>query len=76
MHSCKVIVMMMMMIGMMVNSLPANYGNENTKIFLIGEIFVRKKLDSGSIKVLGGQPGDRALGLPGALVGFMPQTTR
>ena len=28
------------------------------------------------IRVLGGEPGDRALGLPGALVGFMPQTTR
>ena len=33
-------------------------------------------MDKGSIKVLGGEPGDRALGLPGALVGFMPQTTR
>ena len=36
----------------------------------------RKKLEKGRIKVLGGEPGDRALGLPGALVGFMPQTTR
>ena len=36
----------------------------------------RKKLEKGSIMVLGGKPGDRTLGLPGALVGFLPQTTR
>ena len=28
------------------------------------------------MRLLGGKPGDRSLGLPGNLVGYMPQSTR
>ena len=43
------------------------------KTTLLSCILGRKSLQSGSITVFGGRPGDRALGLPGPLVGFMPQ---
>merc|ERR1719369_340882 len=43
------------------------------KTTLLSCILSRKKLDSGSISVFGGTPGDRRIGLPGALVGYMPQ---
>ena len=36
----------------------------------------RQKLAEGSVRLLGGKPGDRSLGLPGNLVGYMPQSTR
>ena len=36
----------------------------------------RKELSGGNICVMGGEPGDRQLGLPGPLVGFMPQSIR
>ena len=35
----------------------------------------RLPLACGRVTVCGGTPGDRALGLPGPLVGYMPQTT-
>ena len=43
------------------------------KTTLLSCILGRKELDSGNISVFGGIPGDRRLGLPGPLVGFMPQ---
>ena len=39
-------------------------------------VFSRKQLSGGKICVMGGEPGDRQLGLPGPLVGFMPQSIR
>ena len=43
------------------------------KTTLLSCILGRKSLKSGHIAVFGGCPGDRSLGLPGGLVGFMPQ---
>jgi ABC-type multidrug transport system ATPase subunit len=43
------------------------------KTTLLSCILGRKSLDSGMISVFGGFPGDRSIGLPGPLVGFMPQ---
>ena len=43
------------------------------KTTLLSCILGRKALESGTISVYGGKPGDRRLGLPGPLVGFMPQ---
>ena len=43
------------------------------KTTLLSCILGRKSLESGVISVYGGKPGDRQLGLPGPLVGFMPQ---
>ena len=43
------------------------------KTTLLSCILGRKSLESGHIAVFGGCPGDRSLGLPGGLVGFMPQ---
>ena len=43
------------------------------KTTLLSCILGRKELLSGSISVYGGVPGDRNIGLPGHLVGFMPQ---
>ena len=46
------------------------------KTTLLSCVLGRKKLTTGTVRVLGGRPGDRGLGLPGSLVGYMPQTTR
>jgi len=43
------------------------------KTTLLACILGRKKLEAGEIAVFGGEPGDRSIGLPGNLVGFMPQ---
>ena len=43
------------------------------KTTLLSCILGRKSLQSGRIAVFGGCPGDRSIGLPGGLVGFMPQ---
>ena len=43
------------------------------KTTLLSCILGRKPLESGAISVFEGKPGDRRLGLPGPLVGFMPQ---
>eukprot|EP00090_Calanus_glacialis_P008173 TRINITY_DN16497_c0_g1_i1.p1 TRINITY_DN16497_c0_g1~~TRINITY_DN16497_c0_g1_i1.p1 ORF type:complete len:734 (+),score=117.42 TRINITY_DN16497_c0_g1_i1:53-2254(+) len=43
------------------------------KTTLLSCILGRKSLESGIISVFGGTPGDRSIGLPGPLVGFMPQ---
>jgi len=43
------------------------------KTTLLSCILGRKELDFGKISVLGGSPGDRSIGLPGPLVGYMPQ---
>eukprot|EP00092_Neocalanus_flemingeri_P036672 GFUD01039927.1.p1 GENE.GFUD01039927.1~~GFUD01039927.1.p1 ORF type:complete len:741 (+),score=162.42 GFUD01039927.1:103-2325(+) len=43
------------------------------KTTLLACILGRKSLESGDISVFGGTPGDRSIGLPGPLVGFMPQ---
>ena len=43
------------------------------KTTLLSCILGRKYLQSGTITVYGGRPGDRTLGLPGQLVGYMPQ---
>jgi len=43
------------------------------KTTLLSCILGRKYLQSGTITVYGGRPGDRTLGLPGHLVGYMPQ---
>jgi len=45
------------------------------KTTLLSCVLGRKSLDGGSVRVLGGRPGDRSLGLPGTLVGYMPQST-
>merc|ERR1719341_2013609 len=44
------------------------------KTTLLACILARKELSGGKICVMGGEPGDRQLGLPGPLVGFMPQS--
>ncbi|KAK5645536.1 hypothetical protein RI129_006836 [Pyrocoelia pectoralis] len=43
------------------------------KTTLLGCIIGRKKLNSGEIWVLGGRPGSRGSGVPGARIGYMPQ---
>ena len=43
------------------------------KTTLLACILGRKELESGTISVFDGTPGDRSIGLPGSLVGFMPQ---
>ena len=43
------------------------------KTTLLSCILGRKSVKSGDISVFNGIPGDRSIGLPGALVGFMPQ---
>ena len=43
------------------------------KTTLLSCILGRKSLQSGDIRVWGGVPGDRSIGLPGCLVGYMPQ---
>ncbi|KAK4876227.1 hypothetical protein RN001_012649 [Aquatica leii] len=43
------------------------------KTTLLGCIIGRKKLNSGEIWVLGGTPGSRGSGVPGARIGYMPQ---
>ena len=43
------------------------------KTTLLSCILGRKSLQSGDIRVDGGVPGDRSIGLPGCLVGYMPQ---
>jgi len=43
------------------------------KTTLLSCILARKKIDSGVILVNNKVPGDRSSGLPGSLVGFMPQ---
>lgn len=43
------------------------------KTTLLSCILGRKELESGNISVFDGTPGDRNIGLPGPLVGFMPQ---
>ena len=43
------------------------------KTTLLSCILGRKSLDAGEIAVFGGVPGDRSIGLPGSLVGYMPQ---
>ena len=45
-------------------------------IFVHRKTHCRQKLAEGRVRLLGGKPGDRSLGLPGNLVGFMPQSTR
>ena len=43
------------------------------KTTLLSCILGRKSLQSGEIRVMEGVPGDRNIGLPGSLVGYMPQ---
>ena len=43
------------------------------KTTLLSCILGRKSLQSGDIRVWDGVPGDRSIGLPGCLVGYMPQ---
>jgi ABC-type multidrug transport system ATPase subunit len=43
------------------------------KTTLLSCILGRKRMDSGNIQVNGKLPGDRSNGLPGQLVGYMPQ---
>ena len=43
------------------------------KTTLLSCILGRKSLQSGEIRVMEGEPGDRSIGLPGSLVGYMPQ---
>ena len=43
------------------------------KTTLLSCILGRKHLKSGEISVFNGCPGDRSIGLPGGLVGYMPQ---
>ncbi|KAF5291183.1 hypothetical protein FQA39_LY14425 [Lamprigera yunnana] len=43
------------------------------KTTLLGCIIGRKKLNSGEIWVLGGTPGSKGSGVPGARIGYMPQ---
>jgi len=43
------------------------------KTTLLSCILGRKSLKAGDITVFGGVPGDRDIGLPGSLVGYMPQ---
>ena len=45
-------------------------------LFYAKKLSYRQKLAEGSVRLLGGKPGDRSLGLPGNLVGYMPQSTR
>ena len=45
-------------------------------MFVHQKTHCRQKLAEGRVRLLGGKPGDRSLGLPGNLVGFMPQSTR
>merc|ERR1712012_11128 len=45
------------------------------KTTLLSCVLGRQKLAEGRVRLLGGKPGDRSLGLPGNLVGFMPQST-
>ena len=43
------------------------------KTTLLSCILGRKDVKAGEIRVFSGAPGDRSIGLPGGLVGFMPQ---
>ena len=43
------------------------------KTTLLSCILGRKSLEAGEIAVFNGVPGDRSIGLPGSLVGYMPQ---
>ena len=43
------------------------------KTTLLSCILGRKDFKAGDIRVFSGVPGDRSIGLPGGLVGFMPQ---
>ena len=43
------------------------------KTTLLSCILGRKDVKAGEIRVFNGAPGDRSIGLPGGLVGFMPQ---
>lgn len=43
------------------------------KTTLLSCILGRKSLEGGEISVFNGVPGDRSIGLPGSLVGYMPQ---
>ena len=43
------------------------------KTSLLSVIVGRRHLRSGTVRVLGGVPGDRRCGVPGPRVGFMPQ---
>ena len=43
------------------------------KTTLLSCILGRKVLEAGQISVFNGVPGDRTIGLPGSLVGYMPQ---
>ena len=43
------------------------------KTTLLSCILGRKDVKAGDIRVFSGAPGDRSIGLPGGLVGFMPQ---
>ena len=43
------------------------------KTTLLSCILGRKDVKAGEISVFSGAPGDRSIGLPGGLAGFMPQ---
>jgi len=43
------------------------------KTSLLSMLVGRRVVDSGVVKVMGGEPGDRACGIPGRKVGYMPQ---
>ena len=43
------------------------------KTTLLSCILGRKVLEAGEVSVFNGVPGDRTIGLPGSLVGYMPQ---
>lgn len=45
------------------------------KTTLLNCIVGRKRLNSGEIWVLGGNPGSRGSGVPGPRVGYMPQVS-
>lgn len=45
------------------------------KTTLLNCIVGRKRLNSGEIWVLGGQPGSRGSGVPGPRIGYMPQVS-
>ena len=40
---------------------------------LLSVMVGRRGLDTGTVTVLGGRPGDRRAGVPGPRVGYMPQ---
>jgi len=43
------------------------------KTSLLSMLVGRRVVDSGVVKVMGGEPGDRSCGIPGRKVGYMPQ---